>query len=214
MKKALNWLCRIFIVVALVIVACMIFSRVMDIKIHELYERNPVGVNHISGVGQKDKGSILLNETLQDDQNILVMASSELGSPVPENIKKLFPNDQYDGDISCVGHGHVQNLVHAINLGSNYDIVRDNNIVVIEGLQWFMGEEQDIDGFFSNFSEKQFYDFLCNDNISRESKKYLCNRYIDLERDHLAYFLRTMDESGVAGSAFRYFKHIFPDDSI
>ncbi len=129
----------------------------------------------------KDKGNIWINETTKHDA-LVIMGSSELSSPVSQNIKNNFPNEKYTGTTSLLGHAHVQNGLHAMNLGANYKSFKDSDIVIIESIQWFFGNDIDADGFMSNFSEIQFYEFLHNDLISRENKEYLSQRFLEMEK--------------------------------
>lgn len=186
MKKVLKYVIGFFVVLLLVIVSLNIYSNYLDKKIEEIYLKNKVLINHINGLAEKDKGNVLIEKSMSENNNILVMGSSELTSPVPENLKNLFPNNLYYGDISLVGHAYVQNALHAVDLGANYESIKDNNIMIVQSLQWFFDDEINIDGFFSNFSELQFYEFLHNSKISKENKVYLSKRYIELENSNIS----------------------------
>ncbi len=181
MNKYISYFLRQGLVFILVICTCCMLSKYIDSKIDLLYEEQPARVNHASGWGVKERGEALISRSLYDKKNILIMGSSELNVPPPYKIQCLLPNCYYRGEVSTVGKGHVQNLNHAMNLGANYERVKDNNIVVMEGLQWFMGNEPGIKGFFANFSHQHFYDFLANAWISEDNKKYLCKRYLHME---------------------------------
>ena len=180
MKKLLLFLIKCFAVVLLVFIFFQLYSNYLDKEIEELYKKNMQYINHINGLAVKDKGNALIAQSTKE-KNILLMGSSELSSPVRENISNFFPNNLHEHDITMVGHASVQNALHAINLGANYDSISDNPVMIVESLQWFMGDEIHVPGFFSNFSELQFYEFLHNDKISDENKLYLCKRYIQLE---------------------------------
>ena len=180
MKKSLKLLFRAVLVAAVVVVFYTTYSSGLDREIKRLYASHRQTADHAVGLAVKDKGTVLIGESLSD-HNMLVMGSSELSSNVPENIRELFPNRQYPGDCSTVGHAYVQNCLHAMLLAANAVPTEDRDLVIIESLQWFQGNEINIDGFFSNFSEYQFYKFLTNRLTSRENKLYLCQRYISLE---------------------------------
>ncbi len=159
------------------------YSAWLTHQIDQLYQDRQVTVNHASGVPEKDKGNILLKETLKDN-NLVFLGSSELTSPVSENPKNMIPNNLYDGDASFLGHAYVQNALHAMNLGANTDAFIGKDVVIIESLQWFTGDDIDRDAFFSNFSELQMYEFLNNTHISDANRNYFCKRYIQLENRH------------------------------
>lgn len=180
MKRIGKSLIHIIVIVAVIVVFYMMYSKYLDKKINELYLLNKQSVNHANGLSEKDKGNVLINHSLAGG-NLLVMGSSELSSPVSENPKNLFPNNLYEGDATFVGHAYVQNALHAMNLGANFRYLDENDIVIVNSLQWFTDSDIVLDGFFSNFSELQFYEFLHNNMISDKNKKYLCKRYIHLE---------------------------------
>ena len=183
MSRVRLFLVKFFVVIFLVVIFLTGYSIYLDKKIDKLYDENKQMVNHINGLAEKDKGNSLISRSLVDG-NILLMGSSELTSPVPENIKNFFPNNFYAYDISTVGHATVQNALHAMNLGANSDSIQDNPVMIVESLQWFMNDEINVPGFFSNFSELQFYEFLNNKKISKDNKIYLCKRYMELENSN------------------------------
>ncbi len=178
---------RIGIHFMVIVFGVMVFYTVYDSylekRINERYRFVASMANHANGAPVKDKGNIVLEESLTTS-NMLIMGSSELSSPVSENPKNLFPNNLYDGDASFVGHAYVQNALHAMNLGANTDTVKDKDVVIVESLQWYTGPDISVDGFFSNFSELQFYEFINNPEISENNKEYLCKRYVQLENSH------------------------------
>lgn len=204
MKKALRFGIHACVILVAVVVFYQIYSDYLEERINTLYAQHAVTVNHAMGVPSKDKGNILAAKSLEN-HNMVVLGSSELGSPVPENIRKLFPNNLYPSDITCFGHAYVQNFEHAMNLAANYTALKDNGITIIESLQWFSGNDIDIKGFLSNFSELQFYEFLQNDCISEKNKLHLCRRYMQLENSSgkkLQTLINKYYKPGVSGNLF------------
>lgn len=178
MKKKVLWgAVRIMMALLLAWILCKVYSNFLDTQITKLYQVNQAQVDAANGLAEKDKGAVLLAETFHNDAGMLFLGSSELGSPVPENPKNLFPNQYYSKHVSYSGHAYVQNALQAMLLGANSDTVSGNDIVIVESIQWFI--ESDATGFLSNFSELSFYRFLKNDALSEESKEYLCNRFIE-----------------------------------
>ena len=184
MKRSLG---KFFIKVAIAILAVVVFyncySAWLTDQINQLYQKRQIAVNHSSGKPEKDKGNIILQEALKGN-NLVFLGSSELTAPVPENPRNMMPNNLYSGDVIYAGHAHVQNALHAMNVGANSDAFSGKDIAIIESLQWYQGEDTPLDAFFSNFSELQLYEFLHNSRISDESKNYLCRRYVQLESGH------------------------------
>ena len=157
-----------------------VYSKYLDLEIEKLYTEKEDVLSLCNGVTVKDKGNAWIKESAMHG-NLILMGSSELSSPVAQNIKNNFPNDDFAGNISVLGHAYVQNGLHAMSLGANYKNIRSNDIVIIESIQWFFGDDISAEGFMSNFSELQFYEFLHNDRISYENRKYLCQRFLELE---------------------------------
>lgn len=180
MNKALKYIIHGVVAILGAVIFYNGYSAYLDSRIEALYQERQAAINHASGLPEKDKGNILLGLSMRDCK-LLIMGSSELGSSVPENPKNLFPNTQYESDASFTGHAGVQNALHAINLGANADSYIGKDIAIVESLQWYEGEGRDGGGFFANFSELQFYQFLMSNRISEENKRYLCNRYIGFE---------------------------------
>ena len=173
--------------VAVMVISLLLFyngySAWLTKQIHELYKDRQITVNHDSKSPEKVKGNILIRES-SAASNMVVFGSSELNSFVPENPKNLFPNDKYTGDADFIGGAYFQNIIHTINIGANEQNFKDKDIVIVESLQWYMGEDQSVDGFMANMSELQFYEFISNPRISKENKEYLCNRYYGLDGLH------------------------------
>ena len=177
MKKAIRFGIHACVIFLAIVAFYQLYSAYLEDKINILYEQNAVTVNHTSGLAVKNKGNILAAKSLEN-HNLAILGSSELGS---RDYKDLFPNSLYPSDISCFGYACVQNFLHAMYLAANYAAVKDNDITIIESLQWFYGSDINIKAFISNFSELQFYEFLYNDCISEKNKRYLCHRYMQLE---------------------------------
>lgn len=179
LKRVVGALAFAALLVACLGVAWICLEAYLDEQIDELYPSRAYAVGRSNGYAQLDKGSVLIGKAAED-KPIFIMGSSELGSNVPQNPRELFPNTEYDGDICYIGHAYVQNCLHALNLGANMDSFEGRNVVIVESLQWYFGSDVERDGFLSNFSELQFYDFMANEAISKESKLYLCQRILEI----------------------------------
>lgn len=155
------------------------YSNYLENKIEKLYKEKE-DILSTYNIPLKNKGTAWIDKSMMGD-NLGVFGSSELDSIVGQNIKYNFPNDKYDGNISCIGEAHVQNMLHSINLGANYKSFKGKNLVVIESMQWFYDKDKKTDAFMANFSDLQFYEFMQNDLISDKNKNYLCKRFLDLE---------------------------------
>lgn len=181
MRKLVDTLIKIIIVIGTVMLILSGYSAYLSKQISVLYEESRDAVSIINGEPVKDKGNILIQQSAKY-HDLMVLGSSELSAQVPQNIKYDFPNTKYQYNISAMGHAYVQNMLHAMNIGANSKSFVGSDIVLVESMQWFFGEDSSPDGFMSNFSELQFYEFLNNSKILRKNKEYLCHRFLEMER--------------------------------
>lgn len=126
------------------------------------------------GLKVKCDGLYLLKRALRQG-DLLLIGSSELSAPVPQNPGSVFPNSALPFYANRVGHGYRQSLLDGILLGALPADARDKLAVVIS-LQWFFGEDIDKKGTAGNFSELQLYEFMHNDSIAEAEKRYACER--------------------------------------
>ena len=81
MKKFISFLIKCSIVILIVFLFLEGYSLYLNKRIEELYNNYTQFINHIHGNTEKDKGNILMDYSMNGN-NILVMGSSELSSPV------------------------------------------------------------------------------------------------------------------------------------
>lgn len=179
MKKVVSALLRIACSLAVLIGAIYALDHYLDVQIAKQYAKQAYVVDRANGLPEKDKGNALLQEALSE-KGMLLLGSSELSSPVPQNPKNLFPNQFYPHPVQYVGHAGVQNALHGMFLGANSDVAKKSDLVLVESMQWYFPESSD--AFMSNFSELLFYEFLQNDQISEDNKQYLCHRFMEMDQ--------------------------------
>ncbi|MDL2310812.1 D-alanyl-lipoteichoic acid biosynthesis protein DltD [Peptostreptococcaceae bacterium OttesenSCG-928-C18] len=156
------------------------FLVITILLIYTNYLKNYIKENYNSDIYTtfdepiRNKGTALLNNSL-DKKDLLIMGSSELSSTVEQNIVNLFPNNEIDKVAAITGSAHVQSLLNAIKLGS-LEVDKDNNVVIIISLQWFLGEEINYEGFNANFSKLQYYKLMENKNLSDDLKNRIADR--------------------------------------
>lgn len=183
MKKFVKVSISLISIIVLVCIFYTAYSAYLDNRIEVLYkEKENVLSNYNSP--EKNRGSAWIDKSIDDD-TLVVLGSSELDKKLDQNIKNNFPNDRYKGNVSCLGTRHVQNLIHTIDIGGNYKSFKGKNIILIESMQWFYGDDIKTDGFMANFSKIQFYKFMGNKLISKKNKIYLCNRFLNLEETRM-----------------------------
>lgn len=128
---------------------------------------------------EKDKGIVLLNKSLNNN-DLIILGSSELGADVPQNIRKFFPVNEFPYNTNSVGRAYAQSLVDSIRISSFDNINKDNKIALIVSFQWFMGKDIDKKGTQANLSELQFYEFMNSDKVDIKEKKYVAERLTKL----------------------------------
>lgn len=157
------------------------FNTLLDKEISSLINTKSLNeLRHKQDIPVRNKGAFL-RDYFNQQGDLQLYGSSELGSKVPQNPVNLYPFNDANYDISIYGVAHVQNLQHATMLGG-IDSYKDNSkIAIVQSLQWFQ-EDNGIsaDEFLSAFSEVQFYQFMNNRKISVENKRYFCKRILEL----------------------------------
>lgn len=156
------------------------FEAWLDGEIEQRYKAD----NYTAVINQnvenytKENGKIILEKAI-DNQNVILMGSSELDSTVSQNPMFMFPNTEFPSDITLIGHAYMQSLIHSMKVGTK-SFQKADKVAVIVSLQWFEGEDIDRNGFAANFSELNFYDTMNNHAISKGSKKKICKRTQEL----------------------------------
>ena len=152
----------------------------LDNKIDSLYDpqEDTLSINQQNENLTKDKGEILIQKALENN-NLMLLGSSELDSWVGENPMYWFPNDQLPDEITLIGHAYMQDLLHSMKVGTE-NFGHGEKVGIVISLQWFMGEDIDINGYAANFSEIQFYDTISNPKLSNETKEKICRRTAEL----------------------------------
>lgn len=169
------------IAIIITITYILLFNTLLDKEISSLINTKSLNeLRHKQDIPVRNKGAFL-RDYFNQQGDLQLYGSSELGSKVPQNPVNLYPFNDANYDISIYGVAHVQNLQHATMLGG-IDSYKDNSkIAIVQSLQWFQ-EENGIsaDEFLSAFSEVQFYQFINNRKISVENKRYFCKRILEL----------------------------------
>ena len=125
---------------------------------------------------------------MHKENDLMILGSSELASPVDQLPTNIFPFSGAEYDVSIYGRAYTQSLQHATIISNIQDISADDKIAIIISSQWF-NDEPGIksEDFLVNFSEKQFYDFFNNEKIKKENKIYYAKRISDLLRSSGEY---------------------------
>ena len=131
-----------------------------------------------NGLKEKVKGTYLLQRGLRDG-DFMLLGSSELSSNVPQNPRNMFPNQNLPICVNMVGSAYTQSLLDGIRLGC-LDLCPNDKVAIVVSYQWFFGDDIDVKGTQSHFSELQFYQFMDNVGIGHADKVYACQRLSSL----------------------------------
>ncbi|MEG1256093.1 D-alanyl-lipoteichoic acid biosynthesis protein DltD [Clostridium sp.] len=135
----------------------------------------------------RDRGGVLKDSMFNED-DLILLGSSELSSPVDQNPINIFPFKEANYDVSIFGRAYTQSLQHATMLSSTDNIKSDSKVALIVSLQWFtQGSGISGDNFSVNFSEHQFYKMFNNDKVSDETKMNYAKRINQLLKESREY---------------------------
>ena len=165
--------------IVLVLITLVILNKTYIKKIEDYYKVNDNSVRYSTAFEKyKSKDIILENIT---PKTLVLLGSSELTTTINEEYhpKKIFNYEDFN--IMQVGVGNSQNIIHAATIGSIGNDIRNNEIVMIQSIQWFDNKNGILkDAFLSRISSEHVYNTMANDKISKETKEKFINRVIEL----------------------------------
>ena len=165
--------------IILVLITLVILDMTLLKKIENYYKTNDNSVRYSTSF-EKYKSRDIIVENMTP-RTPLLLGSSELTTTINENYhpKKIFNYEDFN--IMQVGVGNSQNIIHAATIGSIGDDVRNNEIVMIQSIQWFDNKNGILkDAFLSRISSEHVYNTMRNDKISYQTKEKFINRVIEL----------------------------------
>lgn len=186
-KKVIKASSLIIFAVFITSLTVVIYNHHLDLKLAEFKGIRNSAVSRSYGLNELSKGITILDHDAKNN-NLIILGSSEFGSNVPQNPRYMFPNSQLNCDVDMVGKAYVQDLLNAVKISSLSDSFKNKKVVIIVSVQWFMqslpflGNQIDVNGFNSNFSELQFYRTMNNNNLSADVKKQMCKRIFELSK--------------------------------
>ena len=165
--------------IVLVLITLVILNKTYIKKIEDYYKVNDNSVRYSTAFEKyKSKDIILENIT---PKTLVLLGSSELTTTINEEYhpKKIFNYEDFN--IMQIGVGNSQNIIHAATIGSIGNDMRNNEIVMIQSIQWFDNKNGILkDAFLSRISSEHVYNTIANDKISKETKEKFINRVIEL----------------------------------
>ena len=165
--------------IVLVLITLVILNKTYIKKIEDYYKVNDNSVRYSTAFEKyKSKDIILENIT---PKTLVLLGSSELTTTINEDYhpKKIFNYEDFN--IMQIGVGNSQNIIHAATIGSIGNDIRNNEIVMIQSIQWYDNKNGILkDAFLSRISSEHVYNTMANDKISKETKEKFINRVIEL----------------------------------
>ena len=165
--------------IVLVLITLVILNKTYIKKIEDYYKVNDNSIRYSTAFEKyKSKDIILENIT---SKTLVLLGSSELTTTINEEYhpKKIFNYEDFN--IMQIGVGNSQNSIHAATIGSIGNDIRNNEIVMIQSIQWFDNKNGILkDAFLSRISNEHVYNTIANDKISKETKEKFINRVIEL----------------------------------
>ena len=165
--------------IVLVLITLVILNKTYIKKIEDYYKVNDNSVRY-STAFEKYKGKDIILENITP-KTLVLLGSSELTTTINEDYhpKKIFNYEDFN--IMQIGVGNSQNIIHAATIGSIGNDIRNNEIVMIQSIQWFDNKNGILkDAFLSRISSEHVYNTMANDKISKETKEKFINRVIEL----------------------------------
>lgn len=186
--------------IVLVLITLVILNKTYIKKIEDYYKVNDNSVRYSTAFEKyKSRDIILENIT---PKTLVLLGSSELTTTINEEYhpKKIFNYEDFN--IMQIGVGNSQNIIHAATIGSIGNDVRNNEIVMIQSIQWFDNKNGILkDAFLSRISSEHVYNTMANDKISKETKEKFINRVIELS-----------SANKVLNKKYRSYKKYFVDE--
>lgn len=187
MKKILKIVSLILVPMIIVMIVLASYDKYLDFALqNESFKYEDV--SDMYALDEKDKGFEIMNRCTKED-DLFIIGSSEISVQIPQNPKSMFPNTQLNGKVNFLGKGYTQSLIDATRIAALEDLLKNKKLVIIVSLQWFiqpmlfLGNEIDVHGYASNFSELQFYRMLKNEHLSPNIKKYISKRSFEICKD-------------------------------
>ena len=165
--------------IVLVLITLIILNKTYIKKIEDYYKVNDNSVRYSTAFEKYKSKDIILEKITP--KTLVLLGSSELTTTINEEYhpKKIFNYEDFN--IMQIGVGNSQNIIHAATIGSIGNDIRNNEIVMIQSIQWFDNKNGILkDAFLSRISSEHVYNTMANDKISKETKEKFINRVIEL----------------------------------
>ena len=128
---------------------------------------------------KKDLSYRAVSSNLEED-TVMMMGSSEFqyGNKTPYHPTKVFRD--LGMSVMCVGAAENQSLSHAVTLGSVAPLLQNKKVALILSPTWFSKNGVDGSGFAARFSQSEYEELLCNEELSLETRQAVAARVEEL----------------------------------
>lgn len=127
-------------------------------------------------VSEKITGEFLVRQAAAEG-DLLIFGSSELKTTeIGSHPANFFADKRCGFQISLVGRGSCQSLVHAMSIAASGDALEGRKVVLITAPQSYVPTGIAPDLFLANFSEQQMLTILQDKSLSDETRRYLAGR--------------------------------------
>jgi len=165
--------------IVLVLITLVILNKTYIKKIEDYYKVNDNSIRYSTSY-EKYKSKDIITKNITSN-TLVLLGSSELTATINERYhpNKIFNYEDFN--IMQIGVGNSQNIIHAATIGSIGNDIINNEIVMIQSIQWFDNKNGILkDAFLSRISSEHVYNTMANDKISKETKEKFINRVIEL----------------------------------
>lgn len=166
--------------IVLVIVTLIFINHTKIKKIDEYYKVKDNSIRYSTSY-EKYKSRDILTSNITPN-TLVLMGSSELVATINEDYhpNKIFSYNDFN--IMQIGTSYSQNIIQATTLGSIEGSMSKRKVAIVESVQWFEKDGTHQDAFLNKASQEHIFHTLSNEKISKETKKKLINRIIEITK--------------------------------
>ncbi len=127
------------------------------------------------------EGTILQRQAFLSSDILPVYGSSEFSAVSDFHPAKIFAGQPTGFSAFLVGRGGSQDLIHAIALGAQGNVIKGKKLGIILSPQWFTPDGLSEGYFDQNFSPLQVYKMLFDSSLSQGTKQRLAERLLQYQ---------------------------------
>lgn len=172
---------KAFLLSLVLVIATLALLNVTYVKkIDDYYKVKDNSIRYSTSY-EKYKSRDILTSNITPN-TLVLMGSSELVATINEDYhpNKIF--NYNDFNIMQIGTSYSQNIIQATTLGSIEGSMSKRKVAIVESVQWFEKDGTHQDAFLNKASQEHIFHTLSNEKISKETKKKLINRIIEITK--------------------------------